>query len=87
MQIAVGGGSTIGLGKALALHSDGRIKQIVIPTTCRSPFLSRARRRSEAQFCRRHFADAGSEATPIIGQSETDAKGQTLKTTQKTTKV
>lgn len=33
------------------------------------------------------FADAGSEATPIIGQSETDANGKTLKTTQKTIKV
>lgn len=33
-QVAIGGGSTIGLGKALALHSDGRIKQIAIPTTC-----------------------------------------------------
>ncbi|KAM0753953.1 iron-containing alcohol dehydrogenase [Meredithblackwellia eburnea MCA 4105] len=62
--VAVGGGSTIGLGKALALHSDGKIKQIAIPTTY-----------------------AGSEATPIIGQSETDAQGQTLKTTQKTIKV
>ena len=29
--IAMGGGSTIGLGKALALHKD--IKQIAIPTT------------------------------------------------------
>lgn len=35
-QISVGGGSTIGLGKALALHSpdDAKIKNIVIPTTC-----------------------------------------------------
>lgn len=62
--VSVGGGSTIGLGKALALHSNGAIKQIAIPTTY-----------------------AGSEATPIIGQSETNASGQTLKTTQKTTKV
>ncbi|KAI5475346.1 iron-containing alcohol dehydrogenase [Pseudohyphozyma bogoriensis] len=62
--VAIGGGSTIGLGKALALHSDGKLKQIVLPTTY-----------------------AGSEATPIIGQSETDANGETLKTTQKTLKV
>ncbi|ORY56204.1 iron-containing alcohol dehydrogenase [Leucosporidium creatinivorum] len=63
--VAVGGGSTIGLGKAIALNAEGpKIKQIVIPTTY-----------------------AGSEATPIIGQSETDANGKTLKTTQKTIKV
>ena len=54
--VSVGGGSTIGLGKALALRSD--IAQVVIPTTY-----------------------AGSEATPILGQTEggekttlTDAK-------------
>lgn len=55
--IALGGGSTIGLGKAIALNTD--LPQIVIPTTY-----------------------AGSEATPIIGQTE---KG--LKTTQRTLKV
>ncbi len=55
--IALGGGSTIGLGKALALHTD--LPQIVIPTTY-----------------------AGSEATPIIGQTENG-----LKTTQRTLKV
>lgn len=34
--VSVGGGSTIGLGKALALYSpdDAKIKNIVIPTTC-----------------------------------------------------
>ncbi|GAA6047842.1 hypothetical protein JCM3770_004669 [Rhodotorula araucariae] len=64
--VSVGGGSTIGLGKALALHSpdDKKIKNIVIPTTY-----------------------AGSEATPIIGQTENDAEGKPLKTTQKTLKV
>ncbi|GAA6036597.1 hypothetical protein JCM8097_001244 [Rhodosporidiobolus ruineniae] len=64
--VAVGGGSTIGLGKALALHSpdNAKIKQIVIPTTY-----------------------AGSEATPIIGQTENDKDGKPLKTTQKTQKV
>ncbi|GAA6004382.1 hypothetical protein JCM10207_000695 [Rhodosporidiobolus poonsookiae] len=64
--VAVGGGSTIGLGKALALHSpeNAKIKQIVIPTTY-----------------------AGSEATPIIGQTENDKDGKPLKTTQKTLKV
>ncbi|CAD6567497.1 MAG: hypothetical protein CYPHOPRED_001775 [Cyphobasidiales sp. Tagirdzhanova-0007] len=31
--IAIGGGSAIGLAKSLALHSQGRIKQIAIPTT------------------------------------------------------
>lgn len=37
-QVSVGGGSTIGLGKALALHSpdDAKIKNLVIPTTCAS---------------------------------------------------
>ncbi|CEQ42112.1 SPOSA6832_03901, partial [Sporobolomyces salmonicolor] len=64
--VAVGGGSTIGLGKALALHSpdNAKIKQIVIPTTY-----------------------AGSEATPIIGQTENDKEDKPLKTTQKTLKV
>ncbi|KAG6846941.1 hypothetical protein H0H93_010984, partial [Arthromyces matolae] len=55
--VSVGGGSTIGLGKAIALRTD--LPQIVIPTTY-----------------------AGSEATPIIGQTESG-----LKTTQKTLKV
>ncbi|GAA5991971.1 hypothetical protein JCM10908_000676 [Rhodotorula pacifica] len=64
--VSVGGGSTIGLGKALALHSpeEAKIKNIVIPTTY-----------------------AGSEATPIIGQTENDKEGKPLKTTQKTLKV
>ncbi|GAA6058529.1 hypothetical protein JCM10212_006968 [Sporobolomyces blumeae] len=64
--VSIGGGSTIGLGKALALHSpdERKIKQIVIPTTY-----------------------AGSEATPIIGQTENDKDGKPLKTTQKTLKV
>jgi alcohol dehydrogenase class IV len=55
--VAVGGGSTIGLGKALALRTD--LPQLAIPTTY-----------------------AGSEMTPIIGQTEAG-----VKTTQKTTKV
>ena len=55
--VALGGGSTIGLGKAIALQTD--LPQIVIPTTY-----------------------AGSEATPIIGQTENG-----LKTTQRTLKV
>ena len=55
--LAVGGGSAIGLGKAIALRTD--LPQIVVPTTY-----------------------AGSEATPILGQ--TDAG---LKTTQRTLKV
>ncbi|KAF9458400.1 iron-containing alcohol dehydrogenase [Collybia nuda] len=55
--VALGGGSTIGLGKAIALRTD--LPQIVIPTSY-----------------------AGSEATPIIGQTQ---DGQ--KTTQKTMKV
>lgn len=32
-QVAIGGGSAIGLAKALALHTNGSIKQIAIPTT------------------------------------------------------
>ena len=55
--VAVGGGSTTGLGKALALRTQK--PQIVIPTTY-----------------------AGSEATPILGQTE---KG--LKTTLKDARV
>ena len=47
--IAIGGGSTIGLGKALALRTD--LPQIVIPTTY-----------------------AGSEMTPILGQTENGVK-------------
>ena len=47
--IAIGGGSTIGLGKAIAFHTD--LPQIVIPTTY-----------------------AGSEATPILGQTENGVK-------------
>ncbi|MEM9106225.1 MAG: maleylacetate reductase [Pseudomonadota bacterium] len=47
--VAVGGGSTTGLGKALALRTD--LPQIVIPTTY-----------------------AGSEATPILGQTEDGVK-------------
>ena len=43
--VAVGGGSTTGLGKAIALRTD--LPQIVVPTTY-----------------------AGSEATPILGQTE-----------------
>jgi maleylacetate reductase len=55
--IALGGGSTTGLGKAIALRTG--LHQIVIPTTY-----------------------AGSEATPILGET---ASGQ--KTTQRTLKV
>lgn len=55
--VAIGGGSTIGLGKAIALRSD--LPQIVVPTTY-----------------------AGSEVTPIIGQTDNG-----LKTTQTTVKV
>jgi maleylacetate reductase len=55
--ISIGGGSTIGLGKAIALQTD--LPQIVLPTTY-----------------------AGSEMTPIIGQTENGAK-----TTQNTPKV
>jgi maleylacetate reductase len=55
--LAVGGGSTTGLGKAIALRTD--LPQIVLPTTY-----------------------AGSEMTPILGET----KGGT-KTTQRTLKV
>lgn len=47
--VAIGGGSTTGLGKALACRTD--LPQIVIPTTY-----------------------AGSEATPILGQTEDGVK-------------
>ncbi|WGI23296.1 maleylacetate reductase [Amylibacter sp. IMCC11727] len=47
--VAIGGGSTIGLGKAIAYRSD--LPQITIPTTY-----------------------AGSEATPILGQTENGEK-------------
>lgn len=55
--IAVGGGSTTGLGKAIALRTD--LLQIVIPTTY-----------------------AGSEMTPILGESSGG-----IKTTQKSPKI
>lgn len=55
--VSIGGGSTIGLGKAIALQTD--CPQIVLPTSY-----------------------AGSEMTPIIGQTEAGRK-----TTQRTPKV
>jgi maleylacetate reductase len=55
--VAVGGGSTTGLGKAIALRTD--FPQIVVPTTY-----------------------AGSEATPILGETAGEKK-----TTQRTMKV
>jgi len=55
--VAVGGGSTIGLGKAIALRAD--LPQIVAPTTY-----------------------AGSEMTPILGETKDG-----VKTTQRTLKV
>lgn len=55
--LAIGGGSTIGLGKAIAIRTD--LDQIVLPTTY-----------------------AGSEMTPILGQTE---KG--IKTTQSDPRV
>jgi maleylacetate reductase len=55
--VAVGGGSTIGLGKAIALRTD--LLQLVLPTTY-----------------------AGSEMTPIIGETQDGRK-----TTQRTLKV
>jgi len=55
--VAIGGGSAIGLAKALALRTD--LPQIVVPTTY-----------------------AGSEATPILGETK---KG--LKTTQRSVRV
>jgi alcohol dehydrogenase class IV len=55
--VAIGGGSAIGLAKALALRTD--LPQIVVPTTY-----------------------AGSEATPILGETRDG-----LKTTQRSVKV
>jgi maleylacetate reductase len=55
--VAIGGGSTIGLGKAIALRTD--LPQIVVPTTY-----------------------AGSEMTPILGETE---RGK--KTTQRSARV
>ena len=55
--VAIGGGSTTGLGKAIALRTD--LPQIVVPTTY-----------------------AGSEATPILGETQ-----QGRKTTQRSMKV
>lgn len=55
--VSIGGGSTIGLGKAIALRTD--LPQIAIPTTY-----------------------AGSEATPILGQTENG-----VKTTQRSPKI
>jgi alcohol dehydrogenase class IV len=55
--LAVGGGSTTGLGKAIALRTD--LPQIVLPTTY-----------------------AGSEMTPILGETKDG-----MKTTQRTPKV
>jgi alcohol dehydrogenase class IV len=55
--VAVGGGSTIGLGKAIALRTD--LPQIVVPTTY-----------------------AGSEMTPILGETKDG-----LKTTQRGPKI
>jgi alcohol dehydrogenase class IV len=55
--VALGGGSTTGLGKAIALRTD--LPQVVIPTTY-----------------------AGSEATPILGETKDG-----LKTTQKSPKI
>ncbi|WP_149745929.1 maleylacetate reductase [Rhizobium sp. RU35A] len=55
--VSVGGGSTTGLGKAIALRTD--LPQIVLPTTY-----------------------AGSEMTPILGETQNG-----IKTTQTTTRV
>jgi len=55
--VALGGGSTTGLGKAIALRTD--LPQVVVPTTY-----------------------AGSEATPILGETEAGRK-----TTQRSPKV
>jgi len=55
--VAVGGGSTIGLAKAIALRTD--LPQVAVPTTY-----------------------AGSEATPIVGQTEGG-----IKTTQRGPKI
>ena len=55
--VAIGGGSTTGLGKAMALRAN--LVQIVVPTTY-----------------------AGSEATPILGETEAG-----VKTTRRTLKI
>jgi alcohol dehydrogenase class IV len=55
--VAIGGGSTIGLGKAIALRTD--LPQLVIPTTY-----------------------AGSEMTPVLGETGADGK-----TTRRTLRV
>jgi maleylacetate reductase len=55
--VAIGGGSTTGLGKAIALRAN--LAQIVVPTTY-----------------------AGSEATPILGETEAG-----VKTTRRTLKI
>jgi alcohol dehydrogenase class IV len=55
--VAIGGGSTIGLGKAIALRTD--MPQVVIPTTY-----------------------AGSEMTPVLGETAEDRK-----TTRRTLRV
>jgi maleylacetate reductase len=55
--VSLGGGSTIGLGKAIALRTD--LPQLVVPTTY-----------------------AGSEMTPILGETKAG-----VKTTQRTNKV
>ena len=57
VTVALGGGSTTGLGKAIALRTD--LPQIAVPTTY-----------------------AGSEATPILGETKNG-----LKTTQRSMKV
>lgn len=78
--IAVGGGSTIGLGKAIALRTD--LPQIVIPTTYAGSevrFLGQGFVSIYFYFCR---LIPFTQATPIIGQTENG-----LKTTQKTLKV
>src|SRR6185437_14486770 len=55
--VSIGGGSTIGLGKAIALRTD--LPQIVLPTTY-----------------------AGSEMTPILGETKDG-----LKTTQRSLRI
>ncbi|MCO5588246.1 hypothetical protein L7F22_042201 [Adiantum nelumboides] len=52
--IAVGGGSTTGLSKAITLQKAGGMHQIIVPTTY-----------------------AGSEATPVVGQTQDQKKTTT----------